>query len=194
MRILVVGDAGMIGGHAVLISRGERHEVAIAGRRAPAAGTPIGALPFLQGYYIANNLDRADLSQFDVLVFAAGHDVRSFSCDSYVLPSNNALMASRHTCQPARSFGVCFVILLIFRLRLSGIHRIPDTARNEHGLLGEPPRKLLVLRQHGLHFLDRVLEPFCLSQHLSNSFQSRIQTSLECKKSSKVIIPKSFIT
>lgn len=76
MKILVVGGAGMIGGHAALYLKGQGHEVTIAGRNRPAAGTPLGELPFLRVDYVAMDFDRAALGDFDALVFAAGNDVR----------------------------------------------------------------------------------------------------------------------
>jgi nucleoside-diphosphate-sugar epimerase len=76
MKILVVGGAGMIGGHAALYLRARGHRVTIAGRRPPAAGTPLGELEFLQCDYVANNLDPTVLGGFDALVFAAGNDLR----------------------------------------------------------------------------------------------------------------------
>lgn len=76
MKILVIGGTGMIGGHAALYLRSKGHDVTIAGRNVPAAGTPLCALPFLKGDYIANDFDRADLAKFDAMVFTAGNDVR----------------------------------------------------------------------------------------------------------------------
>ena len=76
MKIYVVGGAGMIGGHAALHLRDQGHSVTIGGRTPPAAGTPLGALPFLACDYIANPPAQADLRQFDTLVFAAGNDIR----------------------------------------------------------------------------------------------------------------------
>ncbi|TDF65170.1 NAD(P)-dependent oxidoreductase [Cupriavidus sp. L7L] len=76
MKILIVGGAGMIGGHAALHLRSRGHEVTIAGRNRPAPGTPLGGLDFLRCDYIANDLPAAQLGAFDALVFAAGNDVR----------------------------------------------------------------------------------------------------------------------
>ncbi len=73
MKILVVGGAGMIGGHAALHLSSKGHDVSIAGRTAPAAGTPLGELPFVKIDYIN---DDAFPAGFDALVFCAGHDVR----------------------------------------------------------------------------------------------------------------------
>lgn len=76
MKILVVGGAGMIGGHAALYLRSRGHQVSIAGRNPPAAGTPLGELEFLPCDYIANDLPPSTLARFDALVFAAGNDIR----------------------------------------------------------------------------------------------------------------------
>ena len=76
MKILVVGGGGMIGGHAALHLKDAGHEVVIGGRNAPAAGTPLGELPFTRVDYVAMDFDRAALGGFDALVFAAGNDVR----------------------------------------------------------------------------------------------------------------------
>jgi nucleoside-diphosphate-sugar epimerase len=76
MKILVVGGTGMIGGHAALHLRSKGHQVTVAGRNAPQAGTPLAELDFLRGDYIANNFPREDLARFEALVFAAGNDIR----------------------------------------------------------------------------------------------------------------------
>lgn len=76
MKILVVGGAGMIGGHAALYLRDQGHEVAIAGRNPPAPGTPLAQLPFLRCDYTADGLAAAQLAPFEALVFAAGNDIR----------------------------------------------------------------------------------------------------------------------
>lgn len=76
MKILVVGGAGMIGGHAALHLQGQGNQVAIAGRNPPVPGTPLGELQFLRCDYTAADPPRAQLAQFDALVFAAGNDIR----------------------------------------------------------------------------------------------------------------------
>jgi nucleoside-diphosphate-sugar epimerase len=76
MRVLVVGGTGLIGGDAALRLRALGHEVAIAARKAAPAGTGMAALPFLPCDYLAGGLPRAQLAQFDALVFAAGNDIR----------------------------------------------------------------------------------------------------------------------
>ena len=75
MKILVVGGAGMIGGHAALHLKSKGHDVSIAGRTPSAAGTPLGGLPFVKVDYIN---DAAFPAGFDALVFCAGQDVRHF--------------------------------------------------------------------------------------------------------------------
>ncbi|PIF73701.1 nucleoside-diphosphate-sugar epimerase [Variovorax sp. 54] len=76
MQILVVGGSGMIGGHAALHLAASGHEVTIASRNPPAGATPMSALAFLQGDYVAGSFRTADLARFDALVFAAGQDPR----------------------------------------------------------------------------------------------------------------------
>jgi nucleoside-diphosphate-sugar epimerase len=76
MKTLVVGGAGMIGGRTALHLKNKGHEVTIASRNPPAAGTPLGELPFLRIDYVAMEFDRDALAGFDALVFAAGNDVR----------------------------------------------------------------------------------------------------------------------
>lgn len=76
MKILVVGGAGMIGGHAALHLQARGHQVTIAGRNPPAAGTPLGELEFLRCDYMAQDQSAAELGRFDALVFAAGNDLR----------------------------------------------------------------------------------------------------------------------
>jgi dihydroflavonol-4-reductase len=75
MKILVVGGAGMIGGHAALRLQGSDHTVTIAGRNPPEPGTPLGKLDFLRLDYI-NDEPPARLKEFDALLFAAGNDIR----------------------------------------------------------------------------------------------------------------------
>lgn len=76
MKVLVVGGAGMIGGHTALHLRAKGYDVTIAGRNPATAGTPLGELPFLRCDYQASELPLAELGRFDALVFAAGNDVR----------------------------------------------------------------------------------------------------------------------
>jgi nucleoside-diphosphate-sugar epimerase len=78
MKILVVGGAGLIGGHAALYLRSRGHEVSIAGRNPPAAGTPLTDLKYLRCDYVACDLPAQELARFDAMVFAAGNDIRHF--------------------------------------------------------------------------------------------------------------------
>ncbi|MEI9982292.1 MAG: NAD(P)-dependent oxidoreductase [Aliidongia sp.] len=76
MKILVVGGAGMIGGHTALHLQSKGHHVAIAGRNPPAPATPLGDLDFLRCDYISDDLPRTEMGKFDALIFAAGNDIR----------------------------------------------------------------------------------------------------------------------
>jgi nucleoside-diphosphate-sugar epimerase len=76
MNILIVGGNGMVGGHAALELKKQGHEVTLASRTPPQAGTPLGELPWLRVDYVNDKPDEALLSKFDALVFAAGNDVR----------------------------------------------------------------------------------------------------------------------
>ncbi|KAF7594631.1 hypothetical protein BBP40_008721 [Aspergillus hancockii] len=57
MQILVVGGTGMVGGHAALHLSSLGHN-------------------FLKGDYVERSFTREDLTEFEAIVFAAGHDVR----------------------------------------------------------------------------------------------------------------------
>jgi nucleoside-diphosphate-sugar epimerase len=76
MKVLVVGGAGLIGGHAALHLLAKGYEITIAGRNPAATGTPLRELAFLRCDYQASELPLAELRRFDALVFAAGNDVR----------------------------------------------------------------------------------------------------------------------
>lgn len=76
MKVLVVGGTGLIGGHAALWLAERGHAVTLAARNPAPAGTPLGSLPFLQGSYLENDFTVATLAKFDMLVFAAGNDIR----------------------------------------------------------------------------------------------------------------------
>ena len=76
MKILVVGGAGMIGGHAALHLQAKGHNIAIAGRNPPVTATPLGELEFCRIDYIEDTDPKAALTGFDALVFAAGNDIR----------------------------------------------------------------------------------------------------------------------
>jgi dihydroflavonol-4-reductase len=76
MKILIVGGTGMIGAHAALYLRDQGHDVTIASRSAPSAGTELPTFPFLKGDYTAGEFQESDLQGFDALIFAAGNDIR----------------------------------------------------------------------------------------------------------------------
>ncbi len=76
-KILVVGGAGLIGGHTAIHLASLDHEVTIAGRHAPTAPS-LKRLAFARCDYLANDFGKAELSRFDTLVFAAGNDIRQF--------------------------------------------------------------------------------------------------------------------
>jgi dihydroflavonol-4-reductase len=76
MKVLVVGGSGMIGGAAALHLRALGHDVTIASRRAPEAGSDVHGLPFVQGSYTDESISSEVLSGFDSLVFTASNDPR----------------------------------------------------------------------------------------------------------------------
>lgn len=76
MNILVVGGSGLIGGHAALHLASLGHAVTIAARRPPPTTSALASLPFRACDYLAAEPDLGLLSGFDVLVFAAGNDIR----------------------------------------------------------------------------------------------------------------------
>lgn len=76
MKILVVGGSGALGGHAALHLAAKGHDVSIASRNPPPASTPMAALPFLKGDYVAGDFTPDRLRGFDWIVFAAGNDPR----------------------------------------------------------------------------------------------------------------------
>jgi nucleoside-diphosphate-sugar epimerase len=76
MKILVVGGAGMIGGHAALRLASKGNQVTVAGRNAPAPGTPLAGLGYLRVDYVKEETPPSALAGFDALLFAAGNDIR----------------------------------------------------------------------------------------------------------------------
>lgn len=76
MNTLIVGGNGMIGGCAALRLVAEGHQVTIAGRNAPAEGSPLAAFDFERIDYVANDTPAEKLSRFDTVVFCAGNDPR----------------------------------------------------------------------------------------------------------------------
>ncbi len=82
MKVLIVGGTGMIGGHLALHLQNKGHEVAVAGRHAPGAESPLAKLPFIQCDYIASDLEPGAAASFDAMVFAAGNDIRHLPPDT----------------------------------------------------------------------------------------------------------------
>lgn len=76
MKVLIVGGTGALGGHAAAHLQAQGHDVSVAGRKPPVAGTPMAEMPFLQGDYVAGDFTPDRLSGFDWVVFAAGNDPR----------------------------------------------------------------------------------------------------------------------
>src|SRR3546814_20911450 len=82
MKILVVGGTGLVGGHATLHLQSLGHEVTIAARHSAQEKSALASLPILIGDYVANDFKRAQLADFDAVVFAAGNDLRHIEKDS----------------------------------------------------------------------------------------------------------------
>ncbi|KAE8404892.1 hypothetical protein BDV37DRAFT_246519 [Aspergillus pseudonomiae] len=76
MRVLVIGGTGTIGGHAALHLQSLGHDVSIAGRRPPPETTALVRLPYIQGDFVRDTFTTDQLTDFDAVVFAAGHDIR----------------------------------------------------------------------------------------------------------------------
>lgn len=76
MKVLVVGGTGALGGHAALHLASQGHDVSIGGRNPAHAATPMAAMPFVQGDYVAGDFTADRLRGFDWVVFAAGNDPR----------------------------------------------------------------------------------------------------------------------
>jgi len=82
MRTLVVGGTGMIGTHVAVHLREHGHDVVVAARRPPAAGSTAAGFPVVLGDYVARTFTAGDLAGFDAIVFAAGHDIRHVPRDA----------------------------------------------------------------------------------------------------------------
>ena len=76
MKILVVGGTGALGGHAAIHLASRGHDVSIGGRNPANPATPMAAMPFVQGDYVAGDYTPEKLAGFDWVVFAAGNDPR----------------------------------------------------------------------------------------------------------------------
>lgn len=82
MKVLVVGGTGALGGHAALHLAAQGHEVTIGGRNPANPATPMAAMPFLKGDYVAGDYTAERLAGFDWVVFAAGNDPRHIPADA----------------------------------------------------------------------------------------------------------------
>ncbi|WP_313808635.1 NAD(P)-dependent oxidoreductase [Sphingobium sp.] len=93
MKILIVGGTGALGGHAAAHLKAQGHEVTVAGRNPPQAGTPMAAMPFLKGDYVARDFTSDRLAGFDWVVFAAGNDPRHVpqgsDFDAFLIKANH---------------------------------------------------------------------------------------------------------
>lgn len=82
MKVLVVGGTGALGGHAAIHLAGRGHDVTIGGRNPANPATPMAAMPFLKGDYVAGDFTPERLVGFDWVVFAAGNDPRHIPQDA----------------------------------------------------------------------------------------------------------------
>jgi dihydroflavonol-4-reductase len=83
MKVIVIGASGLLGGDVATHMSEQGHEVWIAARKPPAAGTPMAAMPFMPLDYVAADVDPAKLGGFDAVAFCAGGDPR------YVAPQDD---------------------------------------------------------------------------------------------------------
>ena len=81
-KTLIVGGTGALGGHAAVYLADHGHEVTVAARKPPAAGTPMAKMPFLAGDYVAGDFTAEALGGFDWVLFAAGNDPRHLVPDT----------------------------------------------------------------------------------------------------------------
>ena len=82
MKTLVVGGSGALGGHAAIHLAEKGHAVTIAARKPPHPATPMAAMPFLEGDYVAGDFTPERLQGFDWVLFAAGNDPRHVPPDA----------------------------------------------------------------------------------------------------------------
>ncbi len=98
MKTLVVGGTGALGGHIAAHLKERGHDVTVAARNPPEAGTPMASMPFLQGDYVAGDFTPEKLRGFDWVVFAAGNDPRHVPPGS---DFNAHLVKANHEAVPA---------------------------------------------------------------------------------------------
>ena len=102
-RILVVGGTGALGGHAAIHLASKGHDVTIAARSPAHPDTPMTAMPFLKGDYIAGDFTPERLKGFEWVLFVAGNDPR------HIPPGGDAeahLHKANHEAVPA-FFAAC---------------------------------------------------------------------------------------
>lgn len=114
MKVLVVGGTGALGGHAACHLAAKGHDVTVGGRNPPNPATPMAAMNFLQGDYVAGDFTSEKLRGFDWIVFAAGNDPRHVPADSDFV---QFLIKANHEAVPAfmraaRDAGVKRVVQL----------------------------------------------------------------------------------
>ena len=103
MKVLAVGGTGALGGHAAIHLAGKGHDVTIGARSPAHPDTPMAAMPFLQGDYVAGDFTPERLRGFDWVLFAAGNDPR------HIPPGGDAeahLRKANHEAVPA-FFAAC---------------------------------------------------------------------------------------
>ena len=103
MKVLVVGGSGALGGHAAIHLAEKGHEVTIAGRNPANPDTPMAAMPFLRGDYVAGDFTPEQLIGFNWVVFAAGNDPRHVPAGS---DFDTFLLKANHEAVPA-FFAAC---------------------------------------------------------------------------------------
>ena len=103
MKILVVGGTGALGGHAAIHLAQKGHDVSIGARKPAHPDTPMAAMPFVQGDYVAGDYTAERLRGFDWVVFAAGNDPRHVPPDT---DFSAFLIKANHEAVPA-FFAAC---------------------------------------------------------------------------------------
>lgn len=103
MKVFVAGGTGALGGHAAIHLAARGHEVTVGGRNPAHRATPMSAMPFLGGDYIAGDYRPELLAGFDWVVFAAGNDPRHVPADA---DFQDFLIRANHEAVPA-FFAAC---------------------------------------------------------------------------------------